>query len=315
MDLLIGIAIPFAVALAVWLPIAISVWYERRKFAEKLDESKYELRQPKYMLGVGIYSAILFVAPVIIVPATGGNETFTPAVALGFIAFALFGAFLAIYAIQWRIIVQNHHLIVRMPFKSICEIKIEDITRVKEKYNGIIAYIGKKRVFAVDRHVFGFEELYMLLYKADKMESTQKKKAFIVKQRKANIVIGVVGLLFFGVCLILVVFSPDETVSSIVYIGFSGFTILCAYLVIDALRWRLTVTGDTISVRRVVGKEKSYSIKSITRVNIKKMNIVICIDKKRIAKVAVGCSHFPILSARLNAEEIPLFHKGKLIER
>jgi len=179
-DLLIRFALPIAVALVVWLPIAISAWWEGRKFANrwegrkfaKKDGLNYELRQPKFVLGIGIVGAVFFVAPLIIVPVTGGNETLTPAVAMGFIAFSFLGTFLAIYAIQWRIIVQNNHLIVRMPFKSVLEMKIEEITTVKEKHNGIIAYVDKKRVFDVDRHIFGFELLYAQFFEAGKMEST-----------------------------------------------------------------------------------------------------------------------------------------------
>ena len=312
-ELFIKLAITLAVTLAVWLPIAFSVHREGKRFADKFEGLNYELRQPKFVFWLGVISAALFIAPVIIVPFTG-NETFTPLVAIGFFAFAMLGTFLAVYALQWRITVQNNRLIVRMPFKREREMYIGDITTVKQKYNGIIAYINDKRVFAVDIFVIGFELFCAQLYEAGILESTQKQDSFVVRQNKGCIVISILGILFFCGCLIWTIFWPNETVDNFVYIVFGGLTIFSLYLLIYPIRWRLIIADDTLSVRNIIGKEKIYSIKSITRVNIKKDGIVICIGKRKIVKVEVGCDNFPILSERLHSEGITFIYRGKPVE-
>lgn len=313
-DLGIKIAIPLAIGLAVWLPIAYSVRREWQRFAKQLDGLNYELRQPKFVFWIGVVDAALFFILVVFVPFSD-NETFTPLVATGFIAFSLLGTFLAVYALQWRITVQYNRLIVRMPFEAAREINIEDITTVKQKYNGIIAYINAKRVFTVDNHVVGFELISAQLYEAGKMESVQKKASFCVQQHKGNLVISIIGLIFFGGCLIWTIFWPNDSVNIFVYVCFSVFTLLDIYLLIHTLRWKIIVAGDIVTYRNILGTVKLFSVKAITRVNVKKESIFIFIDEKKTIKVAVGCSNYAILVERLRSEHIPFYIKGKLLEQ
>lgn len=313
LELGIQLAIPLAVGLVVWLPIAFSVRREWKRFAKQLDGLNYELHQPKFIFWIGVVDAALFFIPVVIIPATG-NETFTPLVAGGFIVFSLLGTFLAVYTLQWRITVQDNRLIVRMPFEAIREMSIEDITTVKQKYNGIIAYINTKRVFTVDNVVVGFELICAQLYEAGKMESVQKKESFCVKQHWGNLAISILGLFFFGGCLIWTIIWPNDSVDFFVYICFSGFTLLDLYMLIQTLQWKLTVAGDIITYKNILGNEEIFSVKAISRVNVKRENIVICVDEKKAIKVAVGCGNFLILVERLRSENIPFFSKGKPFE-
>jgi len=314
MDKILGfgikLAICLAVGLVVWLPIAFSVRREWKRFVKQLDGLNYELHQPKFIFWIGVVDAALFFIPIVVIPATG-NETFTPLVAAGFIAFSLLGTFLAVYTLQWRITVQDNRLIVRMPFEAMREMSIEDITTVKQKYNGIIAYINTKRVFTVDNFVVGYELICTQLYEAGKMESVQKKDCFYVKQHWGNLAISILGLIFFGGCLIWTIIWPDDSVDFFVYICFSGFTLLNLYLLIHTLQWKLTVAGDIITYKDILGNVEIFSVKAISRVNVKRESIVICVDEKKAIKVAVGCSNYPILAERLRSENIPFYAKGK----
>ncbi len=309
----IKITVCLAAGLVIWLPIILSAFGERNEPRFELDgSSNYVMRQPRFVLWIGVIDAA-FCFVIIVTSIAVGNKTMGPLTILGFTGFALLGTFLAVYVIQWRITVKRDLLIIRMPFHRAREVKLGDISMVKYKYSGIIGYINGKRVFAADNIVSGFDLLCVRLYEAGKMELTQRKDGFTVRQNKGNIVVGVLGLLFSGGCLIWTIFWPNESVNSFVYAGFSGFILLSLYLLIHSLRWKLTVIGNTVISRNLFGSDQSISIKDLSKVNVKKDSVELLSGKRKITKVALGCSNFSILMERLHSEKIPFYENDNML--
>lgn len=283
------------------------------------DNENYIMRQPKIIFWIGVISALIFFIPFIIF-AIVGSEDFGPFVISGFSLFIGLGVFLAVYAAKWKIIVEKDVYNVFIPFRQARALTLKDITSVKQKHNGIVIYTGEKPAFAVDNIVTGFDVFCSQLYEAGKMEATQCRDSFAVRQHKGNILGGIFGFLFGAG---MVVFSFIQTDSFASYDGetvvamlfFATFAACSLFFAISSFSWRLTVSGSTLTVKRVFRNEKEYNIRDITKVSVGKEKITLHIDDKKIVKVAVGCGGFPILIERLDSEKIPFYYKGKIIER
>lgn len=152
------------------------------------------------------------------------------------------------------------------------------------------------------------------------MKRAQITNNFIVKQNRSNIKGSIFSIVVFGGFLVLMLFNGvipinegDKAQNIILYACLFTLTILSLAFLLHALRWKLMVSEDCLSIRNMIGREKPYSIKSITRVNLKTGSIVVCIGEKKI-KVTINCENFHTLMALLDAEEIPFFYKNKLYE-
>lgn len=198
-----------------------------------------------------------------------------------------------------------------MPFHHTRVVALEEISSVKQNYHGLFGYIDGKRIFAVDNFVINFNLFFTQLYEAGKMESTQKKNRFIVMEHRGNLIIAVCGLLFLGACLLWAIFGPNDSVNGFVYLALTGFTALNLYLLMHTLRWRLSVTEDGMTVRKMIGREKTFSVQEITKVIINSDHILIFVKEKKAAKVGVGYRNFPILMERLANENIPFYEKRR----
>ena len=155
------------------------------------------------------------------------------------------------------------------------------------------------------------EELNRLTnYPFVNMRYAQSMTSFTVKQNRSNSTGSIFSFVIFGSTFVLVLFSRDILANdgdmSLALSLFFVLTILSAAALLHSLRWKLTVSEDTLSLRRMIGKEESYSIKSITRIERKGNSIAVCIGEKKI-KVARSCVNFPKLMALLGDENIP-FH-------
>lgn len=160
------------------------------------------------------------------------------------------------------------------------------------------------------------EELNLLTdYPFAKMETVQTTGGFSVKQNRSNIKGSIFSTAVFGSFLILTLLTREAPVSNadvaqnfILHACLCALTFMGLIFLINALRWKLMVTDDILSVRRMIGKEKTYAVKSIIRVDMKTGSAWLRIGKKKI-RVAKNCENVSMLMARLHAEKIPFYYK------
>ncbi|MCL2677469.1 MAG: hypothetical protein FWE85_00265 [Clostridiales bacterium] len=278
-----------------------------------MDEPNYEMRYPKWVFWIGVVGAALFALLAALPFVTGeGTGTAEIVIAALLLPFALLGVYLALHAAKWKIIVEGDNLTIHMPFCPALAIKFRDITVVAVKLNGIIGYVGGKRIFAADVFTSNYGLFAAQLHEAGKMETTQKKNSFTVRPNKANLMVAVLGVLFFGGMLVWFIFWPNafETESRFVqlfsYFGFPGLFLASLYYLAHSLFWKITVTRDMLIVRNAFRVEKAYPIGEISKVEEKGENFVLYAGTEKIAKIQVSHDGLSILLERLAAENVTL---------
>lgn len=282
-----------------------SVGRDAKHFVKTAGEEEYILRQPRFVLWLGIFSVGLFFSCFVFAFVKEGTW-----VGSLFLIFVILGFFLILYSIRWKIIVVGTIVQIFSIFGAPKEIDLREIDRVEQQHNGIIAYIGAEKVFTLELHVFGYELLYDKLHELGKMDSTQMKNLFTVRYGKVNLVVGISCSIFFGGALFWVIFWPNDTVTTMVYVCFAAFFILGIYLIISAIRWKIQVSENELSYCKPLGRRKLIQIKQITRVNVLQNGIVIVADKPLI-KVESICKGYETLIERFQTEGIPFYQKGK----
>jgi len=149
-------------------------------------------------------------------------------------------------------------------------------------------------------------------------ESAKITSNFIVKRNRSNIKGSIFSIAVFGGFLILLLLSGDMPLDKgdrarnlILYGCLFAFVLLGLTILIDALRWRLTMSNEALYLRKIIGGGKTYAVKSITRTEIKTESIIIRVGKKKI-RVMKNCENFPLLIARLESEKIPFYNRSTL---
>ena len=97
----------------------------------------------------------------------------------------------------------------------------------------------------------------------------QKSKSFTVCAPKEAGVVGVVGVLVFGLFIVLSPFMwPDEPAENrtIFYVIFGTAVILCAYLLVKSLRFRVVVKKEKITVIPLLSKTYTFTFDDIETV-------------------------------------------------
>ena len=97
----------------------------------------------------------------------------------------------------------------------------------------------------------------------------QKSKSFTVCVPKEAGVVGVVGVLVFGLFIVLSPFMwPDEPAENrtIFYVIFGTAVILCAYLLVKSLRFRVVVKKEKITVIPLLSKTYTFTFDDIETV-------------------------------------------------
>ena len=315
--LLIPIVVGLPVTFAILLAVSFFVGRKRKKLTEKLDEMNYEMRRPRFDFWIGVIGTAFTFSIIVILIITkyknyGSIESGVLVILSILGLFMLSGIFLAVYSIQWKIIVKKNALIIKMPFRHIMEIDINDITIVKQNNNEIIGYINGKRIFSIDNTVLGFDLFRTQLNNAGKIEF--KKDNFAIKGNKKNIAFRIFSLIFAVGCLIGSILWPNDTANWFVYTLFSGFTIFSLYFLIPSIKCKLAVKDDEIIIKTLIRKEKSYKIKTLSKLNFKTFDIEIFTDGKIIATFAMDNDNVSFLLERLKCEGIPFYRRGKLLE-
>lgn len=269
-------------------------------------QDSYIMRQPKFVLGVGIAGTVIFLAMyVAAVFASDGWVGFV------FLPFCALGTFLAVYAIRWKIAVNGDTLRISYLFKPLLEIDMSDIEHVAREYSGIIAYKDGKRLFAVEYWVLGYEALYNRLRELGKTESTRK---FCVKRSRAEPVIGIIGVLFCLVLSAVGLFFNTQSTSLFECAAFLGFAALCAVYTAATLRWKFVVAGNLLVCQTLLRRERTVHLKDIDEIKVKKSAILLISNGKSIIKVESAYKGFATLEERLREERIPFYRRNKLID-
>ena len=147
-----------------------------RKCGEEMDRGNmglnkdlnYEMRMPRYGFWFSIFGAAFSFTLSVIACV---NDFKGSGFGMFFYAgIALLATLSIVITLKWKITVKNDLLIIHRPFRPVREIKIVDISAVKQKTHGIVGYAGGKEVFAVGNYVSGFDLFYAQLYEAGKME-------------------------------------------------------------------------------------------------------------------------------------------------
>ncbi len=97
----------------------------------------------------------------------------------------------------------------------------------------------------------------------------QKSKSFTVCAPKEAGVVGVVGVLVFGLFIVLSPFMwPNESAKNriIFYVIFGTAVILCAYLLVKSLRFRVVVKKEKITVIPLLSKTYTFTFDDIETV-------------------------------------------------
>ncbi len=97
----------------------------------------------------------------------------------------------------------------------------------------------------------------------------QKSKSFTVCAPKEAGVVGIVGVLVLGLFIVLSPFMwPDETAENrtIFYVIFGTAVILCAYLLVKSLRFRVVVKKEKITVIPLLSKTYTFTFDDIETV-------------------------------------------------
>lgn len=97
----------------------------------------------------------------------------------------------------------------------------------------------------------------------------QKSKSFTVCAPKEAGVVGIVGVLVLGFFIVLSPFMwPDEPAENrtIFYVIFGTAVILCAYLLVKSLRFRVVVKNEKITAIPLLSKTYTFTFEDIETV-------------------------------------------------
>lgn len=256
----------------------------------------YILLRPQFIIWLGIIDVALFSFILVLVCTANGNGAFGTSIVLS--VFIILGVILIVYGGMWKIIVNKDILTVCLPFRNRRIIRLSEITRVKQTDNRLLVYVGDKQAFTVDNIVSKYNVFCVQLYRAVKTETKTLRREFVVKQRENNIVIGIIGTLFFSAVLLFAAVNGVWVVSTISFF----MVTLAIYLLVKTLTWKITVHNDTITVKKMLGSEKEYHIRDITKLIFNKEDAALYIQDKKIVNVAYNCEYFSSLIDRLKSE-------------
>ena len=99
-----------------------------------------------------------------------------------------------------------------------------------------------------------------------KSEKDMNEYHFVVRASKVFLWIGIVAALFFCALDILMMVLPGDTASLWIFVGFSLFAIAGVCLIVYFIRRELRVEGTQIIFTPVIGKKKTFTFGSITKV-------------------------------------------------
>ena len=134
------------------------------------------------------------------------------------------------------------------------------------------------------------------------------KKHIIIRLPKACLWVGCIDIAFFGACMFIMTFFPNDTQSVWVWIGFAVFVLLGICMVSEALIWKIDVFRDknyficrTLPYKHhkiLYGDCVGYRIRKIAKVLVLKTN------NKKTFHVDVDAANFDALLDMLQKNNV-----------
>jgi len=142
-------------------------------------------------------------------------------------------------------------------------------------------------------------------------------KQFAVRQPKLNLCVGIIGMLFFGALIVLMSIFPNDTAQWWVYLLFSLFVVLGAFLTVYNLFWNIIVKNEIISCHSLLKRTKTFTFDAIKEVKMKYHDIdnkrhyngivyeiILYSDKSKLIAVDSACKNFDVFVSCLVARKI-----------
>lgn len=285
-----------------FLPIFAVKWKKKNGLLpEPKKEDGYIMYQPRRQFWIGTLGALL---SVIVSMASFLAMDWRSGLTIFFVfgGIGLLGIYLAVYCAFWSVVVEGDLLTVQMPLRPAKKIRLWEISRVKEKKFGIIAYSDEKKLFMVDNTASNYDLLYGQLFEAGKIERFQKKESITVTVARGDIARITLGALFFdGLLVAAIVFKED--IGLVYWMILLFFAVIFTGYLIASLRWRVTVSFGTVGVRKAFSREKTYSIREITMVYKKKDRIILFAGERKVEEVMSDRENYTYLLNRLENEK------------
>jgi len=152
--------------------------------------------------------------------------------------------------------------------------------------------------------IFDFLFSSLLNKKNKKHEENIDIYNFEVRQSAGTLLIGIICAIFFSFLIALAKFTNNETATIWVYLIFSFFTFMGILLMIYYKMWKLKVENNQISYFPFFGRNKFFTVDSITKVRKKEEKIIVFSGDKELFSVESSCRGFDALIARLKKERI-----------
>jgi hypothetical protein len=204
-------------------------------------------------------------------------------------------------------------------------INVDEITKVEMKPNSSISlqlnvYIETKKLISVDTAYR--RNLDLLLAYLEKrrgfvadnlnLDSDSEKESIVIERYLGDKILFGILIVLFVAGWIWTLLDPNsselfENPSSIVFaqILLIAMAILSFFYLMGLLKWKVTLTQETMIVNKLFGTEKVYDRKDITEIKpMKEGGVILLSEKKKIVKIPDNCRKFLELLAWLEDKEI-----------
>ena len=128
---------------------------------------------------------------------------------------------------------------------------------------------------------------------------------FAVFAPKSTLWIGLVCMIFFGGCIILMTLFPNDTATWWVYLTFISFFVMGALVTLYAISSKIIVVKDSIRYTPIFGIKQTFAFSDIKRVKLRKTSLTVYGEKQALFSMEldiIGCS---LMIERLKSENIP----------
>jgi|GEM_PF-6418473 len=210
----------------------------------------------------------------------------------------------------WRIVVAGDKFALHRPFRDVLEFTLGDISTAKIVDNHCKVFMDGKKIFSVNKFMPNYEFLHEMLFDAKKFDFLQvvEEEEFTVRGKPSEIITYICLAVFCVFAVPLGLWLDLEEV-----VGALFFTPFFCFNAFTLAKIRITVAGDNFTVRRMLGAEREYEIKQITKVDLKRNNAILYVGERKI-RVHAGYENFTALALRLKNAGIPTYHNGEMVE-
>ena len=144
---------------------------------------------------------------------------------------------------------------------------------------------------------------FFVMIENKRTEKKMDENHFTVRQSRIFLLVGVLGTLFGCAMLILMTLFPNGTADLWVYGVFIFYTIMCLFLFVYCISWKIRVDDDQIMYSPFIGIKKNFTISSITRVKIRYGELKVYNGNKKLFAVSSMANGHKVLAARLQREQ------------